>query len=368
MKSIKVLLAGGGTGGHIYPALAVAQYIQNQYPKHKIEFVGSQRGLEKDIIPKHNYKLHRLSVGQLHSSVGRLKQLATLLRMPWVMLQSLWILICFRPTFVFGVGGYASGPVVLMASLLGFRTAIWEANVQPGITNKFLSRFVRHCFVVFEDSLKFFPINKTKCVGYPVREEFEQTYHERKKILNHRFQVIDLVKASEAPLKVLIFGGSQGAAVFNRVLPKVMPQFPEMSFVLQTGNKNFESFKGQNWGEHIKVLPFLDPIIEHYQSADLVICRSGAGAIAELAAMGLNCLFVPLPTAADDHQRKNAESLFHRGASDMIQEDSFTPEQLAVFLQEFQQRPQSQRLEMQKKMLEVFKPGATQAIVSQILG
>ncbi len=360
MKAIKVLLAGGGTGGHIYPALAIAKRIEDQFPQSRIEFVGSRRGLEKNIIPKHGYKLHMLAVGQLHSSVGRVKQLKTLLLMPVVFAQALWIILKFRPSFVLGVGGYASGPLVLVASLLRIKTAIWEANVEPGITNKILAKFVKHCFVVFEVSQKFFPPHKTKCLGYPVRKEFEELHQNKK-------NSVSPPAASSRPLKVLVFGGSQGAAVFNKVIPEVSSQFPEIEFTLQTGAKNYADFEGKTWPQNLRILPFLDPIVDYYLQADLILSRSGAGAIAELSALGAHCLFVPFPRASDDHQRKNAETLWEKKAADMILESDFNEERLSEFLRQYLNRSVSQNAEMQKNMLDFFKSGATQAIVDTMV-
>lgn len=356
MKTIKVLLAGGGTGGHIYPALAIAKCIEDKFPQSRIEFVGSRRGLEKNIVPQHGYKLHMLAVGQLHSSVGRLKQLKTLLLMPLVFLQVLWILLKFRPQCVLGVGGYASGPLVLVASLIGIKTGIWEANVEPGITNKVLAKFVKHIFVVFEDSQKFFPAHKTQCLGYPVRKEFEDLYEQKKQSLGQKSK-------ESRPLRVLIFGGSQGAAVFNRVIPEVSARFPNVDFTLQTGAKNYAEFEGKSLSKNLQVLPFLDPIVDYYLQSDLIFSRSGAGAIAELSAMGASCLFVPFPKASDDHQRKNAQALFEKRAADMILEKGFTVESVSAFLNQYLNRSVSQNTEMQKNMLDFFKSGATQAIV-----
>lgn len=361
MKKLKVLIAGGGTGGHIYPGLAIADYIKANYENSQVEFVGSRRGLEKDIIPKFNYKLHMLKVGQLHSSVGRLTQLKTLILMPLVMLHALWIVIKFRPKAVIGVGGYASGPLVFMASLLGIRTAIWEANVQPGITNKFLSKFVRYCFVVFPSSLKFFPKLKVKCVGYPVRKQIEDLYFSKKQ--NPNF----MARTSTQPLKVLVFGGSQGAAVFNRVIPEVAKLLPDVKFTLQTGTKNYESFKGQTFAHNLTVLPFLDPIVDFYQKADLIICRSGAGAVTELSAMGLNCLFVPFPRASDDHQRINAQAIVDQNAGDLMLEDEFTVESVKTFLEKYKLKTPDEISQIQKNMQDFFQPGATKQMVDQLL-
>lgn len=383
-KKMKILLSGGGTGGHIYPALAVAAEFKKQLPGCDIRFVGSERGLENKIIPEKNYKLYALKIGPLHSSVGRLQQIKTLILLPWVVIQCLWILITFRPHRVVGFGGYASGPIVLMASLLFIPTAIWEANVQPGIANRVLAFFVKYCFVVFEESLKYFPTNKTRSMGYPVRAEFDGLYAS-KKVISHISQKdlsaqVEANKAmmaeehvpelSSKRLRVLVFGGSQGAKIFNSIIPVVAPKFPNIDFTLQTGIKNYEQVlkKIDSSAGNLKIYPFLDPIIDFYLSADLIICRSGAGAVAELAAIGAKCLFVPFAYASDNHQYKNAMALSDKQAAFLIQEKNFNEQSLGQFLNDFKAKSEASQRQMSQRMLAFFKPEATKNIVSQLVG
>lgn len=390
----RVLLSGGGTGGHIYPALALAEEFKKQNPGVKIKFVGSQRGLESKIIPDKGYELYKLNIGPLHSSVGRKEQVKTLLTLPFVFLHCLWILISFRPQRVMGFGGYASGPIVFIASICFFKTAVWEANVQPGIANKLLSKVVKRCYVVFEESLKFFPNDKTKCFGYPVRHEFDVRFEEKMKAQRlsvvtetNVFNSTQNEKNMNSSLKVLVFGGSQGAKVLNELIPKVAQENPEIQFTLQTGLKNFDSTiksleqlktmhknqdnKSKNQLHHsgltkieniipnLTVLPFLDPIIDFYLSSDVIICRSGAGALAELAAIGSNCLFVPFALASDNHQYRNALALSQRGAAGLIEEKHLSVQTVSDFLNSFRRKSEAEQRQISQKMLAFFKPKAT---------
>lgn len=377
-KLKRILLSGGGTGGHIYPALALADEFKKQNPQADIRFVGSARGLESKIIPDKGYPLYRLNIGPLHSSVGRKEQIKTLISMPFVFLHCLWILIVFRPQRVMGFGGYASGPIVFMASILFFKTSIWEANVQPGMANKILSQFVKRCYVVFEESLKFFPTDKTKCFGYPVRQDFDQRYeimmYEQKRNdeaqlhQQHQNSSNEVSKNNQSSyeLKILVFGGSQGAKVFNQLIPIVASQNPNLHFTLQTGLKNhsqtleaIEKLKSTHSFSNLKVLPFLDPIMDYYINSDVVICRSGAGALAELSALGAQCLFVPFAFASDNHQYKNALALSQRGAAALIEEKNFSIDSINEFLNSFRHKSEDQRRQARQKMLGFFKPKAT---------
>lgn len=373
-KMKRILLSGGGTGGHIYPALAVAEEFKQLHPGVDVRFVGSQRGLESRLIPDKGYRLYSLGIGPLHSSVGRTQQIKTLMMLPFVFLHCLWILISFRPQQVVGFGGYASGPIVFIASLLGFKTALWEANVQPGIANKVLAKVVRLCFVVFEESLKFFPQKKTKCFGYPVRSAFDALYATRMEIQSVSSQDKDMSKMfakskdEKIKPKILIFGGSQGARIFNDLIPQIASQFPGYDFVLQTGLKNYEKTLKtvpEN-ATNLKVLPFLDPIVDFYLDADLVICRSGAGSLAELSAIGVNVLFVPFALASDNHQYKNALALSQRDAAYLIEEKNLSLESLSIFLNDFKAKSTNDHRQMNQKMLAFFKPLATKNMVLEL--
>lgn len=380
-KLKRILLSGGGTGGHIYPALAVAEEFKKQNPGVQIKFVGSNRGLETRIIPEKGFPLYTLNIGPLHSSVGRAQQIKTILSLPLVLLHCLWILITFRPQRVMGFGGYASGPIVFMASLLFFKTSIWEANVQPGIANRLLSKFVKRCYVVFEESLKHFPTDKTKCFGYPVRQEFDVLFDQKNRNLktqnDSESDSVSGVKSQQMnhsaggsarsaehlnsqKINVLVFGGSQGARILNELIPMVAAANPEFDFVLQTGLKNFDQVMQRHLNtSNLKILPFLDPIVEHYEKADIIICRSGAGALAELAAIGAHCLFVPFALASDNHQYKNALALSQRGAAGLIEEKNLTLDAVSSFLHSFKNKTSDEQRQTHQKMLAFFKPKAT---------
>lgn len=352
------IITGGGSGGHIYPALAVADEIKKREPGAKIILVGSRRGLEKNIFTKTSYKSYFLPVGQLHSSVGRLKQLASLLKMPFCFLQSFYILLRYRPKAVLGVGGYASGPMGIVSSLLGFKTYIWEGNATPGITNKLLGRFNTYPFLVFPEAEKWFKKNKAVLTGVPLREHLGQS---------SKFK-----KESSSLFHVLFVGGSQGALVFNRILPELAKKYEKklegVHIVHQTGLKNYESVKksyGKNY-EHFEVLPYLDPIFNYYEKADLIVCRSGAGTVNELAQMGKASVLVPFPKASDDHQKKNAESMVNKGAAIMMEEKQISPETLLKEILSLKESPDRLK-SLSEKSLTTFPMGARETIAQAMI-
>ena len=375
-KSVqKILLSGGGTGGHIYPALSIAEALKAHSPDIVVEFVGSPQGLEQKIILKKGYKLHLMKIKPLHKSIGRIQQFLGLIQWPFVFLQGLWILLRFRPQVVMGFGGYASAPIVLIASLLRIRTALWEANVQPGIANKILAPWVRHCFVVFQKSQRHFPPSKTQCLGYPLRQSIETSFSPQTQYSEHRLkQNIEMPfspKNKQTKLFlhcVLVFGGSQGAEIFNTIIPQICPQFSNIKFILQTGDKHFESVKEKFNEKNLEILSFLDPIESYYRQANLVICRSGAGTVAELTALGQLALFVPFSRAADNHQFKNAQVLQQKKSAFLIEEKDFNSESLLEFLNYFfGSMSLEEKAKMSENMRSLFKPQASQRITETLL-
>lgn len=315
-------ITGGGSGGHIYPALAVADEIKERQPEAKIILVGSRRGLEKNIFNKTDYKSYFLPVGQLHSSVGRLKQIWSLIKMPYCFLVSLFLLLRYRPKFVFGVGGYASGPLGVMSSLMGVKTYIWEGNATPGITNRLLGRFNTTPFLVFPEAAKYFKKSKAIITGVPIRKSLEAPQ----------------LKSDQSSDKfsVLFVGGSQGAKVFNDVVPELIkdqdPNLDGVHIIHQTGLKNYEAVKAVYPSSQkvvsFEVLAYLDPIRDYYLAADLIVTRAGAGAVNEISMLGKPSLLVPFPKASDDHQRQNAVSMVSKGAAKMLEEKDFNLETL----------------------------------------
>ncbi len=304
-----ILIAAGGTGGHIFPGLAVAEEMATRAPGVRVEFVGSTAplGLERRIVPKAGLKLHLLPVLPLNTAsiLARLRGAAML---PLGILKALFLLLRTRPSAVLGIGGYASGPLVLMASLLRIPTVLLEPNALPGFTNRMLKPFVRQAACAFESTLPRFG-DKAVLTGNPVRSSF--------KVLG--------AKAHQPPLQLLCFGGSQGSRILSEALVKALSSLPgeeSLSIVHQTGPTQLEGVQNayRDAGRKAQVVPFIENMSEAFANADLVLCRAGATTIAELTVAGKAAILVPLRSAADDHQTWNAKALVAQGAAVMLSE------------------------------------------------
>ncbi len=326
------LITGGGSGGHIYPALAVADEIKLRKPEARIILVGAKRGMERKLFAKTDYKSYFLPVGQLHSSVGRRKQLISILLMPFCFIQSFFLLLMYRPKAVLGVGGYASGPLGVMACVLRIPTYIWEANATPGITNRILGKFNTIPLLVFPEAAKFFKKNDPVMTGLPVRMEMEEGLSKDQSV------------GKKGKITVLFVGGSQGAKVFNETVPALIKECGEklqgFHFIHQTGLKNYEETIAKYPVKHgVEVLPYLDPIKAYYEAADLIVCRSGASTVVELSVMGKPSILVPFPKASDNHQKTNAESMVKKGAAMMLEEAQFDVATLCEELLSIKENP-----------------------------
>ena len=358
MSALKILIAAGGTGGHIYPALAIAEAFLKKRPETRIEFVGTAVGLENKIIPAKGFPLHHLPIGRLNSNVALFERVKTLLFMPLAFVKSFLILRSVRPDFVLGVGGHASGPLLLVASLCGYRSAIWEPNAMPGLANRWLSRFVDDCWVVFDEAKRLLKSSNMHRAGMPVRAEIED---------------IKSVAGGGAgrEFNILITGGSQGARGINNAVSDLIREngewLKDIRFVHQTGPFDFariaESYKGV---ANVEVKEFLHDMGDRYARADLVISRSGTGTLSELAACGKAAILIPLPTAADDHQRKNAESLVQKGAAYMILQKDLTVESLRAAIQSLRQDP-ARREQMSTAIRAFHQPRAAETLVNEFV-
>jgi UDP-N-acetylglucosamine--N-acetylmuramyl-(pentapeptide) pyrophosphoryl-undecaprenol N-acetylglucosamine transferase len=352
-----VLIAAGGTGGHIYPALAVAKAMMKQEPDLQIHFVGTARGLENTLVPRDGYPLHHLSVGRLNRNVGWSERLLTIVQLPWSFVQSAFLILKYRPVCVLGVGGHASGPLLLTAALLLQRTAIWEPNAYPGLANRILSRFMRSTLVVFEETKKYLKSNRIKVVGLPVRTEIANLHSDP-------FQV-------HQPLNVLVFGGSQGAMHLNTVVAETFKQsgwLDRVSVTHQTGTQDHSRVLAL-YGSvpaNIQVLDYLHDMHERYRKADLVVARAGTGTLFELAAAKRASILVPLPTAADNHQQKNAEVFVAAEASVMILQRDFNPQSLRRSVEEFLTSPNRLK-RMAENVAPFFTPAAADRVASLLL-
>lgn len=354
-----IFIAGGGTGGHIYPGIAIAQALEQLSPSLQILFVGSQEGLEQKILSKEKYPLVLIQGGKLNFSGQPLAKLKTLLKLPFGFIQSIALLLKYKPQFVLGVGGYASGPMVLMASLLGFKTAIWEPNAMPGVANRWLSRFVDQCFVVFDDSEKFLRNKNIKKLGMPIRQQIESSLTGLRSSDN---------ETSE--FTILHYGGSQGSRFIGENLCRAIEQggdwLRDIRVIHQTGSVDFQKFKTR-YSSHpyVDVREFIFDMPSEYRKADLVICRGGASTLTELAAYQLPSIIVPLP-AADGHQEKNALALVSAGAAEMILQKDLTPE---LLIQKIIALKSSKdlRQRMSENIKSFYKAGASKQIAKDIL-
>ncbi|MBX3021156.1 MAG: undecaprenyldiphospho-muramoylpentapeptide beta-N-acetylglucosaminyltransferase [Bdellovibrionales bacterium] len=354
----KVLIAAGGTGGHIYPALAIADAFK-AHPELTVEFVGTAHGLENRIIPPKGYKVHHLPVGRLNSNVPLSERLKTVLLLPWAFVKSAFLLRRERPVFVLGVGGHASGPLLLMASLLRYRSAIWEPNAMPGLANRILSRYVDECWVVFDEARRHLRGGKMHLAGMPVRKEIENTA---------------LALRPSEKFRLLIFGGSQGARGINNTTVEMIKADPAWArgfkIVHQTGPVDYarikEAYGGLLQSHDIDLREYLHDMGDQYAAADLVVCRSGTGTLSELAACGKAAVLIPFPFASDDHQRKNAESLVSKGAAQMIIQKDLSPRSLRGEIDRLRNHPEELK-RMAQEIRSFHHPRAAETLVEEFV-
>jgi UDP-N-acetylglucosamine--N-acetylmuramyl-(pentapeptide) pyrophosphoryl-undecaprenol N-acetylglucosamine transferase len=327
----KILIAAGGTGGHIFPGIAVARELKRRDATSDVVFVGTAHGLETKIVPREGFELELIDISGL-KRVGLIAMLKTLLvTLPKSFVQS-WRLISRRkPQLVIGVGGYASGPIVLLAALRGIPTLVIEPNALPGFTNRVLARVARAAAVSFAEAAPYFR-GKAMVTGNPVRTEFfklSELQPEQRRAMNERH--------------ILVVGGSQGASAINMAMVAALPLVYSMleargsrlvvTCTHQTGERDHASVRAAyeklGLGHRASTVVFIDRMAHELARADLLISRAGATTIAELTAAGKPAILIPLPTAADDHQRKNALALERAGAARCLPQPEMTPESLA---------------------------------------
>ncbi len=319
------IFAGGGTGGHLYPALAMARNLKTQYPDLKIIFMGAERGLESKIVGEQSeFDLILFPSLPMHRSVGLWKRLKMAVRLPFLIMSAYFKIRKLKPVYMLGVGGYAAFVPMIGAKLAGVSSGVWEPNAYPGMANTYLSYLTQDAYVVFEKAMSRLKSKNKYQVGLSIRKEIEEAA---------KGKTLKLYEPKK--LNVLVFGGSQGARIFNETLPKVVNEFPEVQFRHQTGIKNYEStlkFYPNPLPSHVHVLPYLENMAQDLAWADVVICRSGASSVAELAAIGVHALFVPFPGASDDHQKKNAMVLVEKNGADIIENKNFNASTLTAFI------------------------------------
>jgi len=353
-QTVKMIIAGGGTGGHLFPGVAVAEAFLKSDPDNEVLFVGTERGLEKRVLPELGYPLSTLDVEGIKGRSWR-KSLAAALKIPKSMMKAFELTKKFSPDIVLGVGGYASGPAVLTAHFMGIKTAIAEQNAIPGVTNRILAGFVDRIFLSFPDPERRFPPRKCVVTGNPIRASFavaESRQREKQGVFN-----------------LLVFGGSQGAHAVNEAVLAAAAHLEDLRdrlrIVHQTGARDVERVREgyERLSIRAEVRPFILDMARAYREADLLICRAGATSVAEITAMGKAAILVPFPFAVHDHQTKNAEVLVRAEAAMMIPERELTGERLAAAIADLEAHPE-RLAAMSGRSLALGKPRAAAEVAA----
>jgi UDP-N-acetylglucosamine--N-acetylmuramyl-(pentapeptide) pyrophosphoryl-undecaprenol N-acetylglucosamine transferase len=359
--SLRVLMAAGGTGGHIFPALAVAEELRarwldraRQEPAHTgdiIQFLGTGRGLESRLIPAAGFPLRTVDAAGL-VGIGGWKRVRNLTVLPRTLLQTARVLRDFKPDVVLGMGGYLAGPVMLEAALGDVPTLLIEPNAVPGFTNRLLAPLVRMAAVGFEETARFYG-SKARVTGHPVRRVFyEVPARERR-----------------APFTILVLGGSQGSTVINQCVVGSLPYFAgqPVGFVHQTGERDYNTVRRayEKGGVPAEIYPFIEDVPKAFARSDLIISRSGASAVAELAAAGKASILVPFAAAAEHHQMENARVLERAGATRVLPQSELTPDRLAQEVRELLDSPE-RLTAMERTVRQFARPEAAARIADLI--
>ena len=350
---MKVLIAGGGTGGHLFPGIAIAEAFRAREAAAKILFVGTGNPVEVFTLSKRGFD-HMGIVAEGFKGRGLWRQIRSLLKIPAGVWQALRIIRRFDPDIIIGLGGYASGPVALAARLTGKKIVIHEQNILPGLTNRILGNFANRIFISFPDNLGIFKPSRVVVTGNPVRRE----------LLARK-----LDGNATGQFTVLVLGGSQGSHALNRAVVDALDRLKSpgrVSFIHQTGTKDatWVAQAYESRGIKAKVEPFFMDMAGHYTSADLVICRAGATTLSELTALGKPAIFIPFPFAADGHQELNARFVADGGGAEVILEKDLNGALLANRLDHYASHPEVLQ-DMAKRTLALARPDAADVIVDE---
>jgi len=355
-KAVRLIIAGGGTGGHIFPGIAVGKELLKRYPESEILFVTGNRKIENDILQDAGIRRASIIVEGIKGR-GLLNTVKAMVKLPYGFYQSILIVKRFSPDLILGVGGYAAGPVCLAGWIMGIKTAIHEQNSHPGLTNRLLSRIAYRVFISFQDSKVHFPGENVSFTGNPVRDEF--TEEKEGQAEGHE------------KFTILVTGGSQGASAINSAVigaVRILKSRGREPWVIhQTGRADFERIERtyRENGIDGDVRPFIQDMPDAYCQADIFIGRAGAGTIFELATLGKPSILIPYPSAADDHQTANARMLAHIGGAEIVRQDDLGPRMLADLLMKFMDdRPGLKKMGEQAR--KAARPDAAKEIANQI--
>jgi len=356
--TVRIVITGGGTGGHLFPALAVHDALRARRPEANALFVGVAGGVEATILSRRGHAFRGLTVAQVRGKGLRGRLLAAR-RLPGTVRQASRILREFRPQVVFGVGAYASVPTMVAAVLRGVPRVIHEQNAIPGLANRALGRMASAVAVSFADTVRFFPAGRTRVTGNPVRAEIRA---------GDPLAARATLGLDGDRFTVLVFGGSQGAHRLNRAVLDALPELArtgeDFQFIHAAGTRDLADVRRgyERSGVRARVEPFIDDMALAYQAADFVVCRAGAGTVFELAAVGKPALLVPYPYAANDHQRLNAEAAVQVGAAWIVLDRYCDGPRVAAGIRAAREKP-AQLAEMGRRALALARPDAADRIV-----
>ncbi len=357
MKPYKFIISGGGTGGHIYPAIAIAKELQLQYPTAEFLFVGAKDRMEMEKVPQNGFKIEGLWISGLQRNL-KLQNLAFPLKLASSLIRSRKIINAFKPDVAIGTGGYASAPLLRVASMRKLPCLIQEQNSHAGITNKWLSKRVRKICVAYPNMDRFFPAEKIVETGNPVRQDLLE-------IASKRNEALEFFQLDKSKKTLLVLGGSLGAGRINQLIYDSLEMFKDLGVqvIWQCGKYYFESYKGYSHGE-VQVHAFLNKMDLAYAAADFIISRAGALSVSELCLVGKPVIFIPSPNVAEDHQTKNAASIVGQDAAIMLKESELSTQFTLRFKELMDDESLQNKLSSNIKKL--AKPNATKAIVSEI--
>jgi UDP-N-acetylglucosamine--N-acetylmuramyl-(pentapeptide) pyrophosphoryl-undecaprenol N-acetylglucosamine transferase len=354
----RFILSGGGTGGHIYPAIAIANELKARFPDAGFLFVGAEDKMEMQKVPQAGYKIKGLWIAGLQrkltfqNAIFPVKLLSSLLR-------SRTIINEFKPDAVIGTGGFASGPLMQVAGMKGIPTLIQEQNSYPGITNKMLAKKAEKICVAYEGLERFFPKGKIVMTGNPVRQDLLDIAGKRSEAIAH-------LKLDPSKKTLLVIGGSLGARRINELIAKELVNFASQNVqvIWQCGKLYYEAYRHFGEKENVQVLSFIDRMDLVYAAADVVISRAGASSVSELCIVGKPVIFIPSPNVAEDHQTKNAQSVVGKGGAIMLKEPELDTQFATVFGELI--NDENRRRELGENIKKLAKPNATKDIVDEI--
>lgn len=358
MKKPRFIISGGGTGGHIYPAVAIANELKSRFPEAEFLFVGAKDKMEMQKVPQAGYAIKGLWI----SGIQRKLTLDNAM-FPFKLLSSMWnsfrIIKSFKPDVVIGTGGFASGAVLKVASMLNIPTVIQEQNSYPGITNKLLAKKANKICVAYENLERFFPKNKMILTGNPVRQD----------LINEasKSEAIAYFKLDANKKTLLVLGGSLGARRINQLIEKELDFLlsQNIQIIWQCGKLYLNDYSKYNEKENVQVVAFIDRMDLVYAAADVVISRSGASSVSELCIVGKPTIFIPSPNVAEDHQTKNAKAISDKNGAILIKESELDVQFETVFSDLISN--ESKQAELSQNIKKLAKPNATKDIVEEII-